>query len=237
MVNTEKKQERKGETIHEQSNLNAQLQNIKFEDHFLMFRRAGNHAPYLQKVIDYTNGKTVEFGCGTGTQALAVEPYVDSAIGVELDPDRIKLTYERACRMNAASHFLRGDMFDLPFADNAVSTAFNSGVFQHFDDEGITKIVNEAARIASDYLILSVANNAFPKDPNNESRRMKSHDWWCDCLEDCSSSLSLVDAGQYGDRLNTGYRAVTLRRPIWAVQWLLNGLPYPRSWFVLEIDG
>jgi ubiquinone/menaquinone biosynthesis C-methylase UbiE len=181
MVTTEEKQQRKASrTIADQDNLNSHLRNIEYEDHFLMFNRAGNHAPYLQKVIDYTDGRTIEFGCGTGTQALAVEPYVERAIGVEIDDDRIRLTHERCSRMDAPTYFVRGDMFKLPFEDNTFSTAFNSGVFQHFDDDGITEIINEASRVARDYLVLSVANSWFPYNPDHNTRRKESHEWWCE---------------------------------------------------------
>lgn len=236
ITNKEKRERQASTTIRDQNNPNVQLENIRYEDHFLMFRRAGNHAPYLQKVIDYTDGTTVEFGCGTGTQALAVEPYVERSIGVELDMDRSELTYQRGRRMDALTQFICGDMFELPFTNNAVSTAFKSGVFQHFDNTDIQAIIEEGARIARDHLILSVANRWYPKRPENKTRRMKSHEWWCDRLNSCPS-VSLEEDGTYGNRLDAGYRAVTLRRSIWFGRWLSAGIPYPRSWFVLDTNG
>lgn len=220
-------------TIRDQTNLNNNLENIRYEDHFLMFTRAGNHAPYLQKVIDYTDGQTLEFGCGTGTQTLAVQPYVDNAVGVELSSDRIELTYERANRMSADTQFIQGDMFELPFDDDTFSTSFNSGIFQHFDNNGIKEIINEVGRVSRDYLILSVANHWYPAQ--SETRRMKSHEWWCN-LFSSYDNYELVEHGTYGNRLDSIYEGVSNFKMIWLGKWVGSDLPYPRSWFVLDIN-
>jgi len=93
------------ETIADEtgSNFNTRLRNVDYEDHFLTFRRAGNHAPYLQKVIEYTDGGSLEFACGTGTQVLAIDPYVEDTCGVELSRNRTELTFERGKRMSAVT--------------------------------------------------------------------------------------------------------------------------------------
>ena len=227
-----RKERERDTTIRDQTNPNKNIDNITYEDHFLMFRRAGNHAPYLQKVIDYTDGQTLEFGCGTGTQALAVEPYVENAVGVDLSADRVELTHERARRMDADTSFIRGDMFELPFDDNTFSTSFNSGVYQHFDNDGRKEIIHEVARVSRDYLILSVANHWYPAQ--SETRRMKSHAWWCN-LFDGYDNYNLVEHGTYGNRLNSVYEGISNVELIWFVKWVSSNLPYPRSWFVLEI--
>lgn len=233
MVDEEVRKEReRSTTIRDQTNLNKNLANIKYEDHFLMFTRAGNHAPYLQKVIDYTEGRTLEFGCGTGTQALAVEPYVENAVGIELNNDRIRLSYERADRMRAETQFIQDDMFELPFSDDIFSTSFNSGVYQHFDDDGIKDIIDEAGRVTRDYLILSVANHWYPAQ--SETRRMNSHEWWCD-LFNSYDDYELVEHGTYGNRLNSIYVGLSNYKMSWFVKWVSANLPYPRSWFVLKI--
>lgn len=233
MVDEEvRKKRERSTTIREQSNLNERLDNIKYEDHFLMFNRAGNHAPYLQKVIDYTDGQTLEFGCGTGTQALAVEPYVDNAVGIDLSDDRIELTYQRANRMSVDTRFIQGDMFELPFADDTFSTSFNSGVYQHFDNNGIKEIIEEAGRVSRDYLILSVANKWYPAQ--SETRRMKPHEWWCD-LFDSYDNYQLVEHGTYGNRLNSIYEGLSNFDIFWFLKWIRADLRYPRSWFVLQI--
>jgi SAM-dependent methyltransferase len=224
------------ETIRDEagSSFNTQLRNIEYEDHFLTFRRAGNHAPYLQKIIDYTDGRSLEFACGTGTQALAVAPYVGGTVGLELNRNRIELTYARGQRMDADTHFLQGDMFSLPFVDDTFSTSFNSGVFHHFDDDAINSLADEVTRVTDDYVILSVSNHWYPISRDQTTRRMKPHDYWADFF-DSRPDLSLVEDGRYGNRLDAIYRGVTEPRPLWLCRWLVAGMSYPRSWYVFEV--
>lgn len=224
----------KGPTFDDAGKNYNDLPGVEYEDHFLLYKRAGNHAAYLQKVIEYTDGAAVEVACGTGTQALAVDPYVDDTIGVELDPDRIELTYARGRRLGANSHFIRGDMFDLPFADDAFSVGFNSGVFQHFDDEGIHSFLSELARVSRDYLVLSVANRWYPHD-GRASRRLLDHDRWCEILGR-HDQLSLSESGKYGDRTHAAFDGLRTLDIPWMVRWTLGGLEYPRSWFVLSVE-
>lgn len=164
---------------------------------------------------------------------LAIDPYVENTYGVELSSNRINLTYKRGKRMNAGTEFIMGDMFSLPFESNAVSTSFNSGVFHHFEDEAIRKLVEEICRVTRDYVILSVSNKWYPKGRNERSRRMKSHKYWAKFFDD-HQSLELVEEGEYGNRLDALYRGITEPRPLWLVKWLKGGLPYHRSWYVFK---
>lgn len=223
----------KGPTFDDPGENYNDLPGVEYEDHFLMYKRAGNHAAYLQKVIEYADGRAIEVACGTGTQTLAVDPYVEGTVGVELDPDRIELTYARGRRLGADSHFVRGNMFDLSFSDDAFSVGFNSGVFQHFDDNGIESFLSELARVSRDYLVLSVANRWYPHD-GRSSRRLLSHDRWCE-LFDRHENLSLLESGKYGDRTHAAFNGIRTFDIPWITRWALGGLEYPRSWFVLSI--
>lgn len=223
----------KGPTFEDPGKNYNNLPGVEYEDHFLLYKRAGNHAAYLQKVIKYTNGRAIEVACGTGTQTLAVNPYIDGTVGVELDPDRIKLTYARGQRFGSESHFVRGDMFDLPFPDNTFSVGFNSGVFQHFDADGIDLFLSELARVSRDFLVLSVANRWYPHS-GRASRRLLSHDRWCKIFNR-HDQLSLVESGKYGDRTHAAFDGFRMFDILWAVRWALSGFEYPRSWFVLSV--
>jgi len=222
------------QTVDDGSSNFNDLPNVQYENHFLMFKRAGNHAAYLQKVIDYADGSAVELACGTGTQALAVTPYVGLAVGVELDDGRVGLTYSRGRQMEADTTFVRADMFQTPFPDDAFSVAFNSGVFQHFDDEGIGAFLDEATRVASDYLVLSVANQ-WHVHHGRTTRRMLSHEYWVERFN-VRSDLTLVEDGVYGNRLDTAFRSIRGLNPVWMTRWIAASVPHPRSWFVLAID-
>lgn len=224
----------KGPTFDDDGPNYNDLRNIRYEDQFLLFKRAGNHAAYLQKVIDYTSDTALEVACGTGTQAMAIDPYVESTYGVELDADRTKLTYKRGRRIEADTDFIRADMFELPFPDDSVSVIFNSGIFQHFQSEGVRSFLDESTRVASDYLVLSVANKWYPHH-GRQTRRMESHSYWCQQL-DSHPSLELVEDGEYGNRLDTAFRRARNLDILASTRWFLAGIPNPRSWFVLAID-
>lgn len=224
----------KGPTFEDDGPNYNDLRNVRYDDQFLLFKRAGNHAAYLQKVIEYTSYSALEVACGTGTQAMAIDPYVESTYGVELNVDRLDLTYERGGRIGAGTDFVRADMFELPFPDDSVSVVFNSGVFQHFEDDGVRAFLDESSRVASDYLVLSVANRWYPHH-GRETRRMESHDYWCDELGS-HPRLALVEEGEYGNRLDTAFRRARNLEVLATARWLRAGIPNPRSWFVLAIE-
>lgn len=177
----------------------------------------------------------MEFACGTGTQVIAIDPYVEETYGIELSHNRIELTFERGKRMGAGTDFIMGDMFSLPFGSNAVSTSFNSGVFHHFEDGAVRQLADEICRVTSDYVVLSVSNEWYPKGRGEPSRRMKSHEYWAQ-LFSSHDALELVEDGEYGNRLDALYRGVTETRPFWLIRWLKAGLPYHRSWYVFAVS-
>jgi SAM-dependent methyltransferase len=224
----------KGPTFDDPGKNYNDIPGVEYEDHFLMYKRAGNHAAYLQKVIEYADGGGIEVACGTGTQTLAVAPYLDGTVGIELDSERIELTYARCQRLGAESHFVRGDMFNLPFSDNAFSVGFNSGVFQHFDSNGIRSFLSELVRVSRDHLVLSVANRWYPHN-GRASRRLLDHDRWSEILSS-HDALSLLESHKYGDRTHAAFDGIRTLDVLWTVRWVLGGLEYPRSWFVLSVE-
>lgn len=225
---------RKGPTFDDSGPNYNNLPGVKYEDHFLMFKRAGNHAAYLQKVIEYADGTVIEVGCGTGTQALAVAPYVENVVGIELDSDRVTLTRDRAHRLGGHVSVIRGDMFTLPFDSNQFSVGFNSGVFQHFPDSGINSFLTELSRVCQDYLVLSVANRSYPHD-GRESRRLLRHEHWRQLLGG-NDQVELIADGRYGDRTHAVFHGLRSLNARWAFRWLRDNLQRPRSWFVLAVD-
>lgn len=46
----------KGPTFDDPGKNYNDIPGVEYEDHFLMYKRAGNHAAYLQKVIEYAEG-------------------------------------------------------------------------------------------------------------------------------------------------------------------------------------
>lgn len=225
---------RKGPTFDDDGPNYNDIPGVEYEDHFLTFKRAGNHAAYLQKVVEYADGAVIEVACGTGTQALAVAPYVTNAVGVELDAERVSLTGDRVRRMGGRVTVVRGDMFSLPFDADQFSVGFNSGVFQHFPDPGVESFLTELSRVCCDYLVLSVANESYPHD-GRASRRLLSHERWCRLLGG-HDRLELVADGRYGDRTHAVFDGARTLNVPWAVRWLRDGLGRPRSWFVLAVE-
>lgn len=224
----------KGPTFDDPGTNYNDLPSVDYEDHFLTFKRAGNHAAYLQKVVEYADGGVVEVACGTGTQALAVAPYVGNTVGVELDADRVALTTERARRMGGRVSVVRGDMFTLPFDADRFSVGFNSGVFQHFPDSGVHSFLTELSRVCRDFLVVSVANQSYPHN-GRESRRLLSHGRWCRLLDN-HDRLELVADGRYGDRTHAVFNGVRTVNVRWGLRWLADRLGRPRSWFVLAVE-
>lgn len=54
--------------------------------------------------------------------------------------------------------FVQGDLFKIPFKDNAFDCVWNSGVMEHFSAEDIISGIKEMGRVSKDYVIVIVPN-------------------------------------------------------------------------------
>jgi ubiquinone/menaquinone biosynthesis C-methylase UbiE len=81
---------------------------------------------------------------------------------------------------------LRADAFNLPFSDKTFDIAFSQGLFEHFSDEDIVRLVIEQLRVAK-RIIFSVPSFWYPRRDFRNERLMKIKGW-LDILSDFKTS-------------------------------------------------
>jgi 2-polyprenyl-3-methyl-5-hydroxy-6-metoxy-1,4-benzoquinol methylase len=107
-------------------------------------------------------GRWLDFGCADGSYAAAmVELGADSAVGVDVLPDRI-VEAQRKCQISVEVQFLHTSTETLPFADDYFDGVLMNEVLEHVTNEVNT--LRELRRVIrpGGHLVIMSPNRWFP---------------------------------------------------------------------------
>ena len=125
---------------------------------------------YLRKYLD-KNSIILEAGCGRGQNVVALQKLGYSVFGVDNARETIKLLNKVAPYLNISY----GDVRNLEFSDNKFTHYFSLGVIEHFEDKtDVERIVEEAKRVTSDVIFISVPFLSDLLQRNFEMSKKKS---------------------------------------------------------------
>lgn len=143
-----------------------------------------NRLAYKQKLIDiiekYGNSgkRLLEVGCGSGitTTFLAKNGY--QVIGIDSDPDMIKLAKSISKQQKSNAYFAIDDIKTLTTTTEHFTVIFSNGVMEHFSNEDIILIINRHLSVC-DYLIISIPSDYFSNDQKmfGDERFMDVETW------------------------------------------------------------
>lgn len=88
---------------------------------------------------------------------------------------------------------IQGDIFSIPYKNEFFSVTHSSGVFEHYSDEEIVKLINEQLRV-SDVCIFSVPTKYFEKKMLGNERFL-SRDKWREIIS--KSNAYIVEESGY----------------------------------------
>lgn len=104
---------------------------------------AGFFVPFLAPGM-----RLLDVGCGPGTITAALAGIVDTAIGVDIDPNAIAAARQLATHSSLANlSFVEVDMTALPFEDGAFDAVFFHAVLYHQSHAKLTRTLAEARRV------------------------------------------------------------------------------------------
>ena len=132
----------------------------------------------LIKKYHKDNRPIIECGCGTGKFSAYLAKLGFTSYAMDIEPEMV----ENAKKIsNSISPFnqvnvIKGDIFKIPFNNNYFSIAHSSGVFEHFSDLEIEKLINEQLRVA-DTIIFSVPTKYFDKKMLGNERFLSKDEW------------------------------------------------------------
>lgn len=104
----------------------------------------------LVKLADIERGhRVLDLGCGTATLAIMLkraQPEAD-LVGLDVDPDILRIGHAKTMRAGTAIAFVLGAAFSLPYADRSFDRVVSSLVFHHLSTENKIRAFREAFRV------------------------------------------------------------------------------------------
>ncbi|MBI4457849.1 class I SAM-dependent methyltransferase [Candidatus Uhrbacteria bacterium] len=99
----------------------------------------------MGSVVDFTGTKVLEVGCGTGVRSVQIAQKCAHLAAVE--PDATLLAQARGINDAENITYLPGSAEALPFDDGSFDIVFFTLSFHHVPEAGMSKAIDEAARV------------------------------------------------------------------------------------------
>jgi len=139
---------------------------------------------YKKKLIDIikkyatSNKKLLEVGCGSGVTSIFLERAGYQTLGIDSDPDMVKLAMSILVQQRSMASFKVDDIRTLKTIHDRFDVIFSNGVMEHFSDSEIVSIVNRHLSIG-DYVIVSIPSDYFSDDQKiyGDERFMGTAQW------------------------------------------------------------
>lgn len=127
---------------------------------------------FIEKIRKYSGaGSLLETGIGSGIFSVYLSCLGYRVAGVEINPDivkRVAAFNDGAGFWGSRARLVMGNMFALPFKAGTFDLCFHQGVFEHFENEEISRALDEQLRV-SRVVVFSVPSHRYPtKDFGNE---------------------------------------------------------------------
>lgn len=101
------------------------------DDLWLVTERIKLH--YLRPLIA-SGGRSLEVGCGSAKLSTLLAGEGLEVYGVDRSPSGLRLATQNLATVGQPGRFVRGDAFQLPFADGQFDLVFSTGLLEHFSD-------------------------------------------------------------------------------------------------------
>lgn len=123
-------------------------------------------------------GKTLELGCGTGTNAIHLARQGYAVTAVDLSPLAVRKAQERAASENVAVDFKQADLLDPPDLGGPYAFLFDRGLYhvvRGINPEAFRATVASVTEPGSHYFFLA-GNANDPDPPEHGPPRVHAHE-------------------------------------------------------------
>lgn len=122
---------------------------------------------FLKKVMKYSKNKVVlEAGCGTGVNSIYFASHYYNSYAVDCSQKMLDLVGDIASSVEVpCPHLVKEDIFKLHkhFKDDELDVIYSIGVYEHYDDIKIQKLLISQLKI-SKYVFIGVPTRYFNDD-------------------------------------------------------------------------
>lgn len=142
---------------------------------------SGEPSRELRRILEERQIKpcrTLELGCGTGTNAVFLSQRGFDVTAFDLSPLAIEQARARASRAGFKIRFEQGDVLRLPDLGRPFSLVFDRGVYHHLRTVDLLGFLQTLQRVTEPGgLYLTLAGNANELDPEQKGPpRVHAHD-------------------------------------------------------------
>ncbi|WP_269849791.1 class I SAM-dependent methyltransferase [Methanosarcina horonobensis] len=148
------------------------LGNVNHHNHFISVVEE-----YAQKASGNRVPKLIEIGIGTATMSIYFSRQKYEVMGLDNDINVIFNAITTNRRLGGHANFVMLDANCLnQFKHKYFDVAFSQGTLEHFDNEGIVKMLSKQLEAAK-YVVFSVPSIHYPKREFGNERKMTTEEW------------------------------------------------------------
>lgn len=134
------------------------------------------------KIFKYSKpaARLLEVGCGTALVSIFLNKMGYRTSAIDIDEEIVRMAKGHNAKLGAAVDIRRDDARRLHFGDDSFDIAFNGGVMEHFSDEDIVRVLNEAHRVASMFIFevpTPNAKNTMTRGGYGDERLLPTEKW------------------------------------------------------------
>jgi len=136
------------------------------------------HKSFLVEIISTVQKSKaiLEVGSGSGALSVFLSHLGYKIISIDRDEGVLNIARQNSIYLNGKVIFQIADAHNIPFNNDSFDLCFSQGFFEHFDDEGIIKLIQEQLRVAK-VIIFSVPTFWYPIQDFGDERLMKKEEW------------------------------------------------------------
>jgi len=138
----------------------------------------GDHKPFLNEIVSigHKDKEILEVGCGNGTLSIFLSHLGFKVLSIDNDEEVLNIARQNNASFNGRVTIKEADAYNLPSGDNRFDVCFSQGLFEHFDDDNINKLLKEQLRISS-VVVFSVPTFYYPDQELGDERLISREDW------------------------------------------------------------
>jgi|SRR5690606_31658466 len=133
------------------------------------------HLDLLKAVSRRAKRGVLEVGIGSGAQSALLSRFFPT-VTVDNDARIIRAARTNLTRFGPRATVVAADAFSLPFRPAAFGVAVSQGLLEHFDDEGIARLLREQLRV-SESIVFSVPSDHYPRQDVGDERLLGPTQW------------------------------------------------------------